>query len=841
MPIDAPGVSERGSVRGMATGSFEPLEPPQRLGNMKLLARLGEGGMASVFLAAVGEGPLARLCAVKRVRVDKADSEYRGRFVDEAQVVVRLHHNNLVDVREAGEVGGQLFIAMELVQGRDLADVWDQCFELQRQLPVELAVFIVREALRGLHYAHTHSGLSLVHRDVSPSNILVDWAGAVRVADFGLATSTLKVTTTSPGLLFGKLAYMSPEQARSQELDGRADTYSCAVVLWELVTGRPLRNLELNAARVANYEAELASQTSQRIDPHLDSIIARALKNDRDHRYPDAHQFMMALNEWLVANAPQTTQETLAAFLGDLFPGHADNDRKQYDDLLRRARRPITQRLRRAGKGVQAVDGGEQEELSEGTVIAERYRVERGVGKGGMGTVYLAEHTTVGRKVAIKVLTSLASANPKDARRFREEARAASAVGHPNIVEVFDAGTLTDGRLYLVMEYLTGGSLSDELDENGRFSVERAVQAVREITRAVVAAHAVGIIHRDLKPDNVMIEPRVDGEQFKVLDFGISASMERFDDRRLTRPGVLIGTPEYMPPEQARGGEPSPSFDIYAIGVIFYELLAGHPPMSSDNLSELLRRKTTEESPPIELIRPDVPPELGALIRSCLHIEPAMRPETAGDVLEVLDAWKEKSVRLTPGGRSITRSVIARRRRRVGVTAAMGTLALVAVVGVFFRGRVLDARAELVALPRGIRPQVKPGHDRVALRFPALPEPMLGPMVLAKVAPPPSSSSPTVRSTPRKARPKGPSAEACQEILSRVEKHRKARQHPSVASLLRNNMSCWRGNADYLATLAEAYFQTQRYSECVKLQQQPGAHRAEVKKMIARCIAKSSG
>ena len=146
------------------------LDPPQKLGKLTLLARLGEGGMASVYVASVGDGQLARLAAVKLLRTGATDHDYRTRFLDEAKVVARLHHNNIVDVREAGEVGGQLYIAMELVEGRDLADVWDRCADVGRAFPVPIAVYVIREILRGLHYAHTFPGLGLVHRDVSPSN-----------------------------------------------------------------------------------------------------------------------------------------------------------------------------------------------------------------------------------------------------------------------------------------------------------------------------------------------------------------------------------------------------------------------------------------------------------------------------------------------------------------------------------------------------------------------------------------------------------------------------------------------------------------------------------------------
>ncbi|MFO0633292.1 MAG: serine/threonine-protein kinase [Nannocystaceae bacterium] len=634
----------------MVMESLQRLDPPQTLGKLTLLARLGEGGMAQVYVAAQGAGALARLCAVKLLRPDVADADYRRRFLDEARLVVRLHHNNLVDVREAGEQDGQPYIVMELCEGRDLADLWDRCAEIGKAFPVPLSVYIVREALRGLHYAHGFGGLSLVHRDISPSNLLIDWAGAVRVADFGLATSVLKVTSTMPGLVFGKVGYMAPEQATRAELDARADVYGCGVVLWELITGRPLRDSGMDTNTVARFSAPRPSAFSRRVDPDLDDIIVRALATRPEDRYADAGEFMRALSDWLVGHAPQTDQETLAEFMRTLFPQQQARDHERLGLLLAPlldappGQAPSTgvfhhgdtaSKTRDVGAGK---PWGAGEEIPRGVVIAERYRVEAALGRGGMGTVYLAEHVTVGRKVAVKVLTHEWSAHETVARRFREEARAASAAGHPNIVEVFDAGTLPDGRLYLVMEHLVGRSLYDELQAQRTLPPARAVAIMRDVARGVAAAHDVGIIHRDLKPDNVMLVRRGDGETVKVLDFGISASAERVaEQQRLTQPGHALGTPEYMAPEQAKGRAPTERVDIYAIVAMLFELLAGQPPFVSENFVEVLARKATEPAPALDAVRPGLPPGLVALVRDCLAIDPAARPRDARELIARLD------------------------------------------------------------------------------------------------------------------------------------------------------------------------------------------------------------
>src|SRR5690606_3316187 len=233
------------------------------------------------------------------------------------------------------------------------------------------------------------------------------------------------------------------------------------------------------------------------------------------------------------------------------------------------------------------------------------------------------------------------------AKRFRAEARAASAAGHHNIIEVFDAGQLPDGRLYLVMEYLTGRNLYDEIQELGQLPVGRAVRIIRDISRAIRAAHDVGIIHRDLKPDNVMFVPMPEGEgeTVKVLDFGISAGAERTESQaRLTIPGHALGTPEYMAPEQAKGKDATELFDIYALGVMLFETLYGEPPFVSNNLVEIMARKSTERAPSLGEKRPDLPRSLISLVDDCLEIDPAKRPQTARDFLLRM----EEVIRLLP-------------------------------------------------------------------------------------------------------------------------------------------------------------------------------------------------
>jgi serine/threonine protein kinase len=220
------------------------------------------------------------------------------------------------------------------------------------------------------------------------------------------------------------------------------------------------------------------------------------------------------------------------------------------------------------------------------------------------------------------------------------EARIASAIGHPNIVEVFDAGELPDKRLFLVMEHLDGHDVAQELAECGTVAPQlRTCEVLRQVALALAAAHAAGVIHRDLKPGNVMIA-NVQGEEIvKILDFGIACNLavSARDGQRLTLPGSVMGTPEYMSPEQSTGGDPTPRFDLYALGAIAYEMLTGDPPMLAEHSFELLARKRREPSPSLATRAPDLHPELIRLIDDCLEIQPSRRPLDAAEFIARLD------------------------------------------------------------------------------------------------------------------------------------------------------------------------------------------------------------
>ncbi|MCA9655754.1 MAG: protein kinase [Myxococcales bacterium] len=281
--------------------------------------------------------------------------------------------------------------------------------------------------------------------------------------------------------------------------------------------------------------------------------------------------------------------------------------------------------------------GARADDLVAGTVLADRYRIEGMLGRGGMGVVYRGEHLTVGRPVAVKVLAAEWIEHGDVSRRFRAEARAASAAGHPNIIEVLDAGELPDGRPYLVTELIAGRDLYQLLVDDGPLAVDRACHIGVAIARALDAAHAEGIVHRDLKLENVMVARHGEEETVKVLDFGIAADTAD-PGRRRTAVGKVLGTPGTMAPEQAAGARATPAFDIYALGVVLHEILAGHGPFEGETGQAMMAAKLDADAPSIAEQRAGLPESLVAIVDQCLARDPERRPSSAGEVARHLQA-----------------------------------------------------------------------------------------------------------------------------------------------------------------------------------------------------------
>lgn len=278
-----------------------------------------------------------------------------------------------------------------------------------------------------------------------------------------------------------------------------------------------------------------------------------------------------------------------------------------------------------------------------GTVLGDRYRLDALLGEGGMGRVYQAEHVLMRKRLAVKILHRELTTVPEVVARFEREAMAAANIDHPNVAAATDFGKLPDGAVFLVLEFVSGTNLRDEIAK-GPIPVERALHVVRQIAAALGAAHVLDIVHRDLKPENVMlIEKGGDGDFVKVLDFGIAkvpiGESSQGRGSPITKVGMVFGTPEYMAPEQALGQPVDGRADLYALGVILYEMIAGVRPFSSKSPVGILGQQLSKPPPSFHERSPGlvVPPAVEALVVKLLAKEATERFQTATDVVQAID------------------------------------------------------------------------------------------------------------------------------------------------------------------------------------------------------------
>ncbi|MFT5434000.1 MAG: serine/threonine protein kinase [Myxococcota bacterium] len=290
-----------------------------------------------------------------------------------------------------------------------------------------------------------------------------------------------------------------------------------------------------------------------------------------------------------------------------------------------------------------------------GRTIGGRYRMDECIGRGGMGAVYRAVQLSVNRAVAIKILRPQFARNLDQVKRFQTEMRAASTLEHPHSIRVYDSGQSDDGALYMVTELLEGEPLSELLFREGRVAPERVVTVACQVLKSLSEAHARGIIHRDMKPENVFLK-RVHGEDIfvKVLDFGIAKVVDATDEQRVTTTGTVVGTPLYMSPEQARGREVDHTTDLYSLGAVLWEMLAGEPPFKGDSAMAVMMAHVQAPLPPMRL---DPDPLLGRgglnklenLVIRCMAKDPGERPQSADELRAALEECVAQGVaRPTP-------------------------------------------------------------------------------------------------------------------------------------------------------------------------------------------------
>lgn len=323
------------------------LQEPISFGRYFLIDKIAVGGMAEVFKAkSFSHGGFEKLLVIKRILQHLSDNEeFVDMFIDEAKISVELQHPNIVQIYDFGRIAENYFIAMECVEGKDIKGILRKLAERRVMLPMEYAVYIAHEMCKGLDYAHKRTDmqgtpLGIIHRDVSPSNILVSYSGEVKVADFGIAKAQISVYNTKGGVLKGKFEYMSPEQARGEDLNHQADIFATGIILHEMLTGRRLfksdsdiRTLE----RIKAVDVKPPSDINPSIPKRLDAIVMKALTVDTETRFANARELQTALLEFMYPATPDLTRENLGHFMTELFSQEIRTERDRLETGTRAA------------------------------------------------------------------------------------------------------------------------------------------------------------------------------------------------------------------------------------------------------------------------------------------------------------------------------------------------------------------------------------------------------------------------------------------------------------------------------------------------------------------------
>jgi len=642
------------------------------LGPFRPTRLLGEGKTGQVFLAELPGRP--GLLAVKVLKPELArDEAALKRFVEAAKALIQLQHPNVGRLFEVRRLdGNRVVVAMEYLAGQDLSAHIAEHGTMDPDTVADLG----HQLCKGLAAVHA---AGLCHLDLGPRHVLLcqDDSGArlAKILGAGMAGFQASHASQRPD------PYRSPEQREGRPGDARSDLYSLGAMLYEALSGMKPRR--------SGFGQQIARPTRGTVIPlRLEALVFKCLAADPEERPESAEKLAGALSVLL----PQLEVPDLATVPGEGDADPTDETTKKQETEIARvcpecgARFPpeidfcSNDGARLPAPTVVPVDPNAAD--LPRTVGA--YRLQRLIGEGGMGRVYLAEHTLLGRRVALKMLLPEYSRDASTVSRFFHEARVVNQIGHDNIVDITDFVENVGGDNYYVMEYLDGTSLKTAMREDGRFGPERVLRIGAQIADALAAAHEAGAIHRDLKPDNIFLLEKRDNPDFvKLLDFGIAKLIDAEGmSLQTTIEGAVLGTPEYMSPEQASGEVVDARTDIYSLGVMLYAMAVGKLPIEAPNYAQLLIKLIgTEPKRPADLDEPVLlPASIEALIMRCLAKDPDERYQTMGELQLELDACEDEL-----GGGAVARPTRPAASRKLGLVALL--LLPLAVVGYYLFGR----------------------------------------------------------------------------------------------------------------------------------------------------------
>lgn len=612
---------------------------------------LGQGAMGAVFEVTTSDGNRFALKSLFKAggRIGKGE---HARFLREASITGKLTGENIARVHDHGfdPQTGNPFLVMDLLQGEDLEAA------IARVGPLEPAIAsaIVLQVCRALEGAHA---AGIVHRDIKPPNIFLHAVGdsiTVKTCDFGIAKLLdYGESLTATGSVLGSPLYMAPEQFRdSKGVDERSDVWSVAMTLYHALAGRPAMAAAQTFPELVMLVTRGDIPPLQSVAPWVESDLAAvvhgALLVDRNARCPSVRQFAMALE-----SASHPPMPIPRAAIAPMDPARRSRitERTVVPTSWADVSPPISSTI-------------EHTDPLIGQTLSGRYRLQRVLGRGGMGAVYQAESSN-GESFAVKVIRpDLGEHRGREAiRRFVREAKASQDIDSPYIARIVDAGADEErGLPYLAMELLRGRDLGALIRELGPLEPDTIVPLFVQALAGLSAAHARGVVHRDIKPANIFLHETPSGDVVaKLCDFGVAKQIVQVDEStELTKTGGVLGSPMYMSPEQAQNAKNVDlRSDIWSIGISMYEALTGTKAWEGSTMGELILAICTRTLQPMLEVAPWVRPEIAAAVHRATERDPAKRFASADEMAAAL----RPLVSRTTVGTGALRGVSPERRR----------------------------------------------------------------------------------------------------------------------------------------------------------------------------------
>jgi serine/threonine protein kinase len=588
----------------------------------RILAKIGKGGMGHVYKALHLVFNEVRALKVMHPALMERE-EFVRRFLREAFVARRLQHPNAVHVDDVDQTeDGRHCIVMEFIDGRMLRNV------IQREgaMPVTRACSIVKQVASALSAAHA---LGIIHRDIKPENIALvrsEKGDLVKVLDFGitkLREGQLKqeagdMALTAAGTVFaiGTPEYMSPEQVKQKDLDGRSDIYSLGVVFYEMLSGV----LPFQAESQAEWFLAHAGQAPKplqeaapnlRLPPAIVTLVMSMLEKDPRRRPANGAAVIKAIEAC----------EREGQLVAPISPSTG--------------RRPEQKPAGEATTVPAFFEG-----WKKGSLIAQRYKILDLIAEARMGPIYTALDSSGEGICALKLVAPWNIPTEEFINLLYEYCQRMMRFQHPHVVRTLDFVQAEDGVLFLANEYVRARNLREVLTEQTALGVSRACRIVWEVAFALDAGIHVGLLHGEIKPEHILLTGTAKTEQTKLLDFSLDRVKDALPELSGSDlPSGFLGQLHYMPPEKISGLPYLPASDIYSLGIVFYEMLTGRRPFEGTGI-ELALRQVQEQPCPVDQVRPDlnIPPSVASLVMSMIQKDPNHRPPDPRTLMEQLSA-----------------------------------------------------------------------------------------------------------------------------------------------------------------------------------------------------------